>query len=111
MIKDKEGVIRFEKVEKVPCITELLKDCTISQIYSGKDNWCRCGCGGKYYEIKDNVFTPVIKRFLTKADKFFHDYPEKVELFTSKEHWINSPTTFSSCGTCICIYFKGNPKI
>ncbi len=29
----------------------------VTQIYYGKDAWCRCGCGGSYAEPNTPIFT------------------------------------------------------
>lgn len=42
---------------------------TITKIYKGKDNYCRCGCGGKYYYPEDRSF----KRILKNAEKAFNE--------------------------------------
>ena len=34
----------------------------IAKIYSGKDHYCRCGCGGKYYYAGSKLFNGIIKR-------------------------------------------------
>lgn len=33
----------------------------IYSIYSGKDHYCRCGCGGKYHEASDKSFDRIVK--------------------------------------------------
>jgi len=108
MFKGKDGNIHFETNDKVTL--DIIKDCDIEQIYSGKDNYCRCGCGGKYYDFDHS--NPIIKRLLTKAEKFLHKHIDTVVLYSGeKDGWINIPTTFNGPGTCICIYFKGTPKL
>lgn len=39
---------------------------TPNKIYSGKDNCCRCGCKGKYYEPKDKMFKSMLDRSVNK---------------------------------------------
>lgn len=36
------------------------KESDIKKIYRGKDNYCRCGCGGKYYDRGEKGFTRAI---------------------------------------------------
>lgn len=35
---------------------------TITKIYSGKDNCCRCGCQGKYYSRGDKMFAGILRK-------------------------------------------------
>ena len=28
----------------------------VQKIYGGKDNWCRCGCGGSYHQKEEKGF-------------------------------------------------------
>ena len=42
---------------------------TITKIYKGKDNYCRCGCGGINYYPEDRSF----KRILKNAEKAFNE--------------------------------------
>jgi hypothetical protein len=46
-----------------------LRNLNIIQIYKGKDDHCRCGCGGKYYYPEDRSF----KRILKNAEKAFNE--------------------------------------
>ena len=49
-------------------------DVHIEKLYSGKDHFCRCGCGGKYYYPNDRLFNSIVKKACKKA------YEEGVEL-------------------------------
>ena len=63
-------------------MTTLVKDLDItkiSQIYQGKDNWCRCGCGGTYVatsymkEPRSDVDDKLAQRRLNQAKKLVED--------------------------------------
>lgn len=102
----KDNVIHFEATDRLPSLKELLSSVAIEQIYVGKDHHCRCGCGGNYYTFGQN--SPLMKRFITRADNLFKEnlrYCEMVNTFET--NWINIPSSFEGSGKCICIYFKG----
>lgn len=102
----KDGVIHFEKNDKVPSLNDLLASVQIEQIYCGKDHFCRCGCGGNYYTFGQN--SPLMKRFLTRAQNNLEKNLEYCDFTNDFEtNWINIPTSFEGPGRCICIYFKG----
>lgn len=70
-------------------------------VYVGKDNWCRCGCGGNYYEFSDRMF----KTAVTKCMNMYNDGKiEKVEFEQGHdEFWVN----FSyGNNKCFCFYAK-----
>lgn len=110
MFKGKDKVFHFESTDKIS--ENIFEGCKITQIYSGKDHWCRCGCGGKYY---DDPTSPAFKRLVTRAKNILKLNPDGIEMFEgSDENWINVPTTITRRnhpGTCICIYFKGKVNI
>lgn len=54
----------------------------IKDIYHGKNNWCRCGCGGNYFSHGDKGFTRAINRLKD------NDYC-KVESTEYDNNWIN----------------------
>jgi len=86
----------------------LFQNCKISQIYVGKDHYCRCGCGGEYYGFNPN--SPFIRRTLTRAYNTYKKDPSSCEIFNgdgTQESWINIPTSLIGPGRCICVYFKG----
>ena len=41
----------------------------IYKIYSGRDNVCRCGCAGKYYNLGDKMFNSILKRATKKMSE------------------------------------------
>lgn len=84
-----------------------LQDLTIqkiSQIYFGKDNHCRCGCGGTYVatsymiEPRSAVDDTEAEALLRKAKKYdkIHNCAEYGETY------INIPLKNNKC---YCIYF------
>lgn len=106
MKRDKENVIRFEANDIVLPLKDLLTNVQIEQIYVGRDHGCRCGCGGNYYDFNQN--SPIFKRFITRAAKFFEENLQYCEMTDSFDtNWMNIPTSFYGAGKCICIYFKG----
>lgn len=44
-----------------------LADGTITKIYSGQDNCCRCGCRGKYYNKGDKMFAGMVRKAVKLA--------------------------------------------
>jgi hypothetical protein len=36
---------------------------TITKIYTGRDNHCRCGCAGNYFTSEDREFPELVARF------------------------------------------------
>ena len=88
------------------------KELNINLIYSGLDHHCRCGCGGTYYYI-DKTPSPVIRRILTRALKFFKMNESECEMCIHLDNdgdwWLNIPTSFTTHygeGRCYCIYFQ-----
>lgn len=92
----------------------------ITKIYKGKDNHCRCGCGGTYYYPEDRGF----KRVLKNVEKTFNYYHEVKDIFPKKltlERYLESPAVPACDGyvnipvidearpeldQCYCIYFQ-----
>lgn len=117
MIKAADGTMKFENTDVIPNLTNMLKDCEIIQVYSGKDHYCRCGCGGKYYEMKFEKERAGIKRNINRANKFLHKHPHECELYIgSDESYLNIPTVIQGegsdpAGRAITIYFKGEIHI
>ena len=35
----------------------------ITEIYTGRDNACRCGCAGRYFTSEDREFPKLVARF------------------------------------------------
>lgn len=109
MKTDSTNVIHFEADDVVPSLKDMLSSVEIEQIYVGRDHCCRCGCGGNYYTFDQK--SPLMKRFITSADKFFKKNLQYCEMVNSFEtNWINIPSSFEGPGKCFCIYFKGNIK-
>ena len=50
-------------------ILNKLKPEDIRKIYFGRDRYCRCGCGGKYYSPEDEMFEKMLKKAIRKANK------------------------------------------
>lgn len=92
----------------------------ITKIYKGKDNHCRCGCGGKYYYPED----PSFKRILKNAEKAFNENlglreedllpifgtPERYQTMhhPNGEGWVNIPVLDEArpqLNQCYCIYY------
>lgn len=48
----------------------------VTKIYLGKDNHCRCGCGGEYVERGEPMFEKRLQRFA----KLWCDYTPDPEL-------------------------------
>ena len=94
---------------------------TIIKIYKGKDIYCRCGCGGKYYYPESRSF----KRILKNAEKVFNKNLElreedlipifrtpdrfQIRLYDSNSGWVNIPVLDEArpqLNQCYCIYFN-----
>jgi hypothetical protein len=100
---------------------------TITKIYKGKDNCCRCGCGGKYYYPDNRSF----KRILKNAEKVFNENLKlseenlisifgETERFQTMHHpngsgWVNIPVLDEmrpKLNQCYCIYYdEMRPKV
>jgi hypothetical protein len=95
---------------------------TITKIYKGKDNHCRCGCGGKYYYPGD----PSFKRILKNAEKVFNknlklEEEDLIPIFGTQDRyqtihhpdgsgWVNIPVlneSYPELDQCYCIYYIG----
>ena len=48
-------------------LTNAIGEGTITRIYHGCDNCCRCGCKGKYYTREDRGFHRVYTEAIKKA--------------------------------------------
>ena len=90
-------------------LVDFLKDKVVVKIYKGKDNYCRCGCGG-YYHYKNT------KKMLNDVDISFKDlydngdYKTKSRFFMqnaegNKEGFINIPI-YNKNNKCYCVYYK-----
>ena len=90
-------------------IENFLMNKNIIKIYAGKDNWCRCGCGGHYYYHGESGFAKVMEEAFNRCnsmrpssklvlDNFFMREPKGHE-----EGYINIPLVNNQC---YCIYFK-----
>ena len=49
-------------------IEDFLADKNIIKIYAGKDNWCRCGCGGNYYYHSEYGFATALKEAFQRCN-------------------------------------------
>ena len=92
---------------------DFLKSVEIVKIYKGKDDYCRCGCGGKYHYSK-------FDRFVKNAILAFHElrsYGDEKHKFrfmfrnasNVSEGYVNIPIYNErnpKYNQCYCIYFK-----
>ena len=93
-----------------------LRNFNILKIYKGKDNHCRCGCGGKYYYPENRSFDRILKN----AEKAFnenlklmeenHNLPtcnrNEIEYpVETGEGYLNIPI-WNKENQCYCIYFN-----
>lgn len=58
-------------------LSSALAEGTISKIYSGQDNCCRCGCRGKYYNKGDKMFAGMLRKAVkmaaqTETEEFYN---------------------------------------
>ena len=92
-------------------LIDFLKEKTIVNIYKGKDNYCRCGCGGRYHSPNANT-----KNMLKNVNNYFKDLYEKGDyeaqsrFFMKKaegngDGFINIPI-YDKNNKCYCIYYK-----
>lgn len=73
----------------------------VSKVYQGIDRVCRCGCGGEYYEAKQD--SEKVEKLLKKAKKYITEGVQ-YEIY---EFGINVPThDKSERGKCVMIYFN-----
>lgn len=96
-------------------IEEFLKDKNVYKIYVGKDNCCRCGCGGTYYykqKIQDKLnFDKYIQEAFKRCNSMRESSQLALENFAynefkirnNKEGYINIPMPKNKC---YCIYYK-----
>ncbi len=80
---------------------EMFTKATIDQIqtiYIGKDNVCRCGCAGKYYDTCDHGFRNVIR--LKRAKLLVLEQGAKYEM---GEGYVN---VITGENRAMCIYFN-----
>lgn len=98
--------------------TKIFEQYTIEKIYKGKDEYCRCGCGGKYY-YKDKVSKRQFDTLFRNAHKALNNlekygdnkHMKRFEIYfnDSNEGFINIPifNEFNSnYNQCYTIYFK-----
>ena len=69
----------------------------ITRVYHGLDHWCRCGCGGRYFDKGERGFTRALNA-MKKADF-------KTDNVEQGETWINIPEALKD-NNCYCIYFN-----
>lgn len=90
-------------------LLNFLKSKNVIKIYKGKDDCCRCGCGGKYYYKKfENLLNDADLEFQTLNE--YGDYKTKSRFFMeeaqgNKEGFINIPI-YNKNNKCYCIYYK-----
>lgn len=72
----------------------------ITQIYRGKDHWCRCGCGGTYFERNRPEDARGFKRAINQMNKpDFETWDVEVG-----DTYINIPYDADN-DKCFCVYF------
>ena len=90
-------------------IEDFLKDKSIVKVYAGKDNYCRCGCGGDYFYNGDNGFNECLKlafqRFnsMRCSSNLVLNNFQLYEPEGKHEGYINIPCYNNQC---YCIYYK-----
>ena len=73
----------------------------VSKVYQGIDRICRCGCGGEYYEAKQDA--EKVEKLLKKAKKYIKEGVQ-YEIY---DFGVNVPTHDKSVkGKCVMIYFN-----
>lgn len=74
------------------------KNSTITRIYYGGDNCCRCGCKGHYAKCGTKLFSRYLKQI------------EETTLAGNVEadlNWVNLPVDVSTeVGKCFTLYFR-----
>jgi hypothetical protein len=97
-----------------PSLSEILKDKEVIKIYSGKDDYCRCGCGGKYHYPSARMF----KAMLRRADEALYELRWADEAhqyrFMQSTGYINIPIYNEARpkqNRCYCVYFKNKEKV
>lgn len=70
----------------------------ITDIYHGKDNYCRCGCGGKYFAPKSKGYTRALNAL---AEMQFEK--KRIEI---GDTYINLSIGDESDNKCYCLYFQ-----
>lgn len=84
----------------------------ITRIYSGRENCCRCGCGGRYFDRGTVGFTRAINKM--KRDDF-KPLPKGADMYASYglqksrgiefgENYVDIPYD-SDNDKCYCLYF------
>ena len=88
----------------------------VKQIYHGRDNWCRCGCGGNYFSVGSVGFKRALNR-IQKED--FKPLEAGTEVYgvgksegvrfeahsTPLDGWLNIPYD-ANRDKCYCLYFS-----
>lgn len=94
-------------------LEDFLQTVDIIKIYKGKDNYCRCGCGGSYHYNKlDRIKKNAIRAFhnlIAHGDKNHHDRFMFSKATPSFEGYVNIPVYNErnlKLNQCYCIYFK-----
>lgn len=70
----------------------------ITKVYHGKDHWCRCGCGGNYFDKGERGFTRAMNLMKKGYPKFSTSNVE------AGPNYINIPDDGAD-NMCYCIYF------
>lgn len=73
----------------------------ITKIYHGKNRWCRCGCGGKYFEKGEKGFTRALNEL--QKDSFVPGDYEEIDV---QNVYVNIPQGYEEENRCYCLYFN-----
>lgn len=86
----------------------------ITKIYHGRENCCRCGCGGNYFERGDRGFTRVLNAIakpdfkpLNKGDIMHTNYGEVKcagIMVGDNAYYVDIPYNPDN-DKCYCLYF------
>lgn len=89
----------------------------ITRIYSGKENACRCGCAGRYFDRGTVGFTRAINKMkrddfkpLKKGDVMWANYGRCIsEGVVYGENYVDIPYNGDN-DKCYCLYFDARVK-
>ncbi len=94
-------------------LEDFLQNVEIVKIYKGKDDYCRCGCGGSYrYTKLDRIKKNAIQAFHELSIYGDRNHQNRFMLSNataSSEGYVNIPVYNErnlKYNQCYCIYFK-----
>ena len=98
-----------------PSLKTILNGKTVTKIYSGKDDCCRCGCGGTYIYPYNKRFNYVLKKAsealcdLETADATHHSrFMLDDTAYVNIPRYDESKDSHKDRNLCYCVYFKKN---